>query len=125
MSNGYKILLIEDEIYLNDLYKLVLEKEGYKVDTAYDGQKGIDLAQENPSVVLLDIMLPLVNGIDVLRNLKENPATKDIPVIVLSNLGQDSVVQQAIKLGALEYVIKLQIEPKQIVEKVNKVLGRA
>lgn len=124
MSNGYKILLVEDEIYLNDLYKLVLEKEGYKVDTAYDGQKGIDLAQENPHLILLDIMLPLVNGIDVLKALKESNATKDIPVIVLSNLGQDSVVQQAIKLGALEYVIKLQIEPKQIVEKVNKTLGR-
>ncbi|MCA9392464.1 response regulator [candidate division WWE3 bacterium] len=118
------VLLIEDEIYLNDLYKMTLEADGYTVLAAYDGEQGVEQANNHPDIIYLDIMLPKINGIDVLKKLKENDATKDIPVVILSNLGQESIVQQALTLGAKEYVIKLQIEPADLATKTKDLIGK-
>lgn len=118
------VLLIEDEIYLNDLYKMTLEADGYTVLAAYDGEQGVEQANNHPDIIYLDIMLPKINGIDVLKKLKENDATKDIPVVILSNLGQESIVQQALTLGAKEYVIKLQIEPADLATKTKDLVGK-
>jgi len=123
---GKKILLVEDEMQISDLYKHILASEGAEVLTVYDGQAGLDLIQNNPSptftmpnIILLDIMLPTMNGLGVLSELKKNELTKNIPVILLTNLGQADVIKQAFSLGAQGYYLKMRLDPKGLVETVK------
>jgi DNA-binding response OmpR family regulator len=114
-----KILLIEDELSINDLYKRVLEHAGFEVIVAFDGIQGLALAQNKPDVILLDIMLPKMNGIEVLKQIKLLEGTKRIPVVLISNLGQTEVIEKAYQLGAQGYILKMRINPGQLVEFVN------
>jgi len=116
-----KILVIEDDKFLRDLLYKKLVEENFNVATALDGEEGLKkIQEENPNLVLLDLILPGINGFEVLKKAKENPATKDIPVIVLSNLGQKEDVERAIKLGAQDYLIKAHFTLEEIVEKIRK-----
>jgi len=90
-----KILIIEDDFFIRELYERQFTKEGYNIVSSEDGPNGLLLSsQENPDLILLDIMLPKLNGLDLLRTLKSKEETKNIPVILLTNLGQESVIKE-------------------------------
>lgn len=121
MAKKKTILLIEDEVYLLDMYKMKLEKEGYKVLTAIDGETGIKITREKkPDLILLDIILPEMDGYEVLEVLKNDSTTKDIKIFVLSNLGQDEEVALGKEKGADDYLIKANLTPIEIVKKINQ-----
>lgn len=119
-----KILIVEDEEILLKVLSEQFERAGFDVSTASDGEEALkSLEKSKPDLVLLDIILPKINGFDVLKTMKENPDTQDIPVIIISNLGRDEDIKQAIKLGAVDYYIKVQHPILEIIEKVSKFLG--
>jgi DNA-binding response OmpR family regulator len=118
------ILMIEDEVFFLKLYEERLRRDGFRFSGATTGVEGVSKASnEHPDLILLDLVLPRKNGFDVLRDLKKNPATKNIPVIVLSNLGQEADITEAMKLGAVEYLIKTETKISEAVERIQKVLG--
>lgn len=114
-----KILLIEDDYFINQLYMRILKQAGYEMVLASDGAEGIKLVDNSYDLILLDIMLPKMNGINVLKKLKENSNTKKIPVILLTNLGQESVIKAAFTIGAQGYLIKMSMTPYEMVEKIK------
>ena len=114
-----KILLVEDEFYILDLYKLILEKAGFKISLAQDGEEGYQLAQNIPDLILLDIMLPKMNGIMLLKKLKQENLTKNIPVVLLTNLGQEGVIKAAFDSGASGYFLKATLKPNELVGKIS------
>jgi len=119
-----KILFIEDESALQKTFGEILKQEGYEMTPALDGEIGLRLAKtQKPDLILLDLILPRVNGFEVLKKLKEDEATKDIPVIVLTNLEGVGDVDKAIELGATTYLVKAQYSLEEVVEKIKKVLG--
>lgn len=116
------IVLVEDEKILANFIKSRLEREGYKVEVAYDGKKGLDLIlTSNPDLVLLDILLPNLGGFDILNKLKEAHIVPKLPVIIISNSGQPVELQRAVDLGARDYLIKVNFTPDEVLEKVDKV----
>ncbi|NTW22336.1 response regulator [Candidatus Falkowbacteria bacterium] len=120
-----KILIIEDDSFLLTMYATKFELENFQVVTAEDGEKGLKLAQkELPDIILLDVLLPKLNGFEVLKALKENSETKDIKVLLLTNLSQRGEVQQGLALGAIDYLIKAHYMPSEVVDKVNKILAK-
>lgn len=121
-----KILIVEDDFFVRDLYDRELSREGFEIETAVDGSEGLVKAVEGAyDLILLDIMLPKMNGLDVLKTLKEKEETKDIPVVLLTNLGQDSVIIEGFALGAVGYLIKAAYTPSQIIEEVKKFLKKS
>jgi|SRR3989344_2438720 len=117
------ILLIEDDEFLAELYATKLTIEGYKVYLANDGQKGLKMAKEKlPALVLLDILLPKMDGFEVLTALKGDIKTKKIPVILLTNLSQRSDVQRGLDLGADDYLIKAHFMPSEVVAKIKRLI---
>ena len=114
-----KILLIEDEFYILDLYRMILERAGFEVFLAENGEKGLKLAQNLPNLILLDIMLPKMNGIILLKKLKEADLTKNIPVMILTNLGQEEIIKTAFDSGASGYFLKVRLNPEELVKKIN------
>ncbi len=123
-KDGPKILIIEDDQFLRGLITRKLEKEKYVISEAVDGEEGLrKIREEKPDLILLDLILPSLDGFEVLREAKSDPEVKDIPVIVLSNLGQKEDVDRAFSLGAVDYLIKAHFTPEEIIEKVKKVIG--
>ena len=116
-----KILLVEDDIYIQDMYAIALKGSGYEVDVEQDGQAAIEKAsKEKYDLILLDIMLPGKTGIDVLRALRENNSpAKDTPIVMMTNLTHDETIKEAYKLGANGYALKVQIKPSGLVKKVD------
>lgn len=118
------ILLVEDDNFLVDIYKKKLEMEGFKVGTCDNGEKClVDVKKKKPDLILLDILLPKLDGFAVLEKLKGDAPTKDIPVLLLTNLGQKDDVQKGLDLGAADYLIKAHFKPSEIVDKIKKVLS--
>jgi len=118
-----KILIVEDEEYLAEMYKIKFEQAGYTTITAGDGEEGFLLAKkEQPDLVLLDLILPKLDGFKVLAKIKKEPGTKKIKVFILSNLGQSDEVNKGLQTGADGYFIKANLTPSQLVEKVNVIL---
>lgn len=125
MPLGFKVLIIEDDNFLSDLYKIQFEKSGYKVVQSYDGLDGLSkISIETPSVVVLDLILPELSGLEVLERLKKDPKFSRLPVVVLSNLRDEEKIKKALTLGAVGYIIKPTLTPKQIVEEVGKYIGK-
>lgn len=119
-----KILFIEDESALQRAATQVLNEEGYQVYSALDGQTGIDLAKkERPDLILLDLVLPKKDGFEVLEELKKDPETTKIPVMILSNLEGSADVERAIELGATTYLVKTNYRLDEVVEKLRQTLG--
>ncbi len=117
------ILLVEDDSFLAGMYVTKLELEGYRVALASDGEQAVLLAQkEKPQLILLDIIIPKKSGFDVLKEVKAIPATKDIPVILLTNLGQKEDVKRGLELGATDYLIKAHFMPSEVVAKVKRLV---
>lgn len=117
------ILIVEDEDFLVRALKDNLESEGYTVSVAMDGEAAFDeLKKKIPSLVLLDLLLPKKNGFDVLRDIRANPEYQHIPVVVLSNLGEDSDIKRALELGANDYFVKSQHPIQEVMDKVEEYL---
>src|SRR3989338_173718 len=123
-STKRKILIVEDDAFLAGIYANKFEREGFQVFLGTDGEMGLKSAKkEIPDIVLLDILLPRLDGFEVLEKLKADEATKKIPVIMLTNLGQKEDIDKGLKMGAADYLIKAHFMPAETVEKVKKVLA--
>lgn len=121
-----KILIIEDEIILARMYQRKFQSDDYEALIAYDGEEGLKLAEkEKPDAVLLDLMLPKIGGFEILKKLKENKETSKIPVIILTNLGTSQIlINEGLKLGAEDYLIKLTTSSSEVIEKVKKLIQK-
>lgn len=118
------ILLVEDDEMLNAMYTQKFIKEGYAVLSAFNGAEGIEMAQEHhPDIILLDIIMPKMDGFTALKKLKKGDETKELPVILLTNLGQEEDIRKGKELGAQDYFIKANHTPQEVVEKVKEVIG--
>lgn len=119
-----KILLVEDEDFIRDLYVRQLTKAGFQVKSAADGQTGINLLNSEPfDLLLLDIMLPGMNGLQVLREFKTQKPNSPMITILLTNLGQEAVIKEGFELGAQAYLIKASYTPDQVVNEVRNALS--
>lgn len=120
-KDGATIILIEDDPLLTKMYEAKFTSEGFRVLIAHNGQEGLELAtSESADIVILDIMMPKLSGIDLLEKLRKSKKGKDIPVIILTNLTEKEEREKAIKLGVKEYLIKTNVTPGEIVEKIHK-----
>ena len=120
-----RILLAEDDRFLRKAGAVALRQHGYTVLLAVDGEEALRIARaERPDLVLLDLIMPKLQGFEVLRALKEDPDTRPIPVIVLSNLGRDRDVQQTMEAGAVGYFTKANLSLRDLVKQVESALGR-
>lgn len=120
-----KILIIEDESMLQDALRDKLSDEGYEVFGSEDANTAFRSIQEDrPDIILTDLVLPGIDGFEILRKLKENNELKDIPVVVLSNLGEKKDVELAMSLGAVDFLIKSEHSLKEVTEHVQKILSR-
>jgi len=123
MTTPACILLAEDDRILRRAGEVTLTKRGYAVIVAVDGEDALAKAQAHkPDLILLDVMMPKLDGFEVLARLKENPDTRPIPVIMLTNLGQESDVNRAVERGARAYLVKSSLGPEQLAEKVAETL---
>jgi DNA-binding response OmpR family regulator len=118
-----KILLIDDDEALAMIFGTALKKQGFAVSSANTGKNGLEMAKaEQPDFILLDQILPDMKGNDVLISLKEDLDTSHIPIAMLSNYGQTELVQDAINHGAVDYILKYQVEPQDLVNKVQELM---
>ena len=118
-----KVLLVDDDIAMQTVVSTALTQGGFTVATANDGKTGIDKAKtEKPDIILLDQVLPDISGNNILKTLKADDETKAIPVAMLSNFSQNNLMQEAIQAGALDYILKYQIEPADLVQKINSLI---
>lgn len=123
MNMPRKILIVEDDKFLRELIVKKLSNEGYEVAEAADGEQGLQqIKQAAPELVLLDLILPGIDGFEVLAQKREDPFTAGIPVVILSNLGQKEDVDKGLSLGAVDYLIKAHFTPGEIIEKVRSIL---
>lgn len=119
-----KILLVEDETFIADLYAYELQKSGFSVKVANDGVTGLKILESEPfDLLLLDIMLPGMNGLELLREWKGKNQTSNMIVLLLTNLGQDAVIKEGFTLGAQGYLIKASYTPEQIVQEIKNALA--
>lgn len=119
-----KILIVEDDLLLSRMYQKIFESEGYAVSLANDGEEGLEkIRGESPTLVLLDIMMPKLNGLQVLEKVKSDIETKSIPVVILTNLAGEHDAEKALKLGAIKYIIKSQYKPKEVEDMVRQILA--
>jgi DNA-binding response OmpR family regulator len=118
-----KILIIEDESALQKSLSDILSHDDYEVKSALDGELGLQLAQkEKPNLILLDLVLPKMHGLEVLKNIKENSETQKIPVIVLTNLESMHDIERAMELGAASYLVKANYSLKDLMDKIKQIL---
>jgi DNA-binding response OmpR family regulator len=116
-----KVLIIEDNETLNEAYKLILEKDGHDVSTAFNGVEGLEqLKKSSPDLILLDMLMPKMDGIDFLRHFKADKFPKTT-IIILSNLNEDEQVDEARKLGAHRYILKANTSPRELAARVNHI----
>lgn len=117
------VLLVEDDVFLSNIYKTKFEMEGFKISTADNGEAGLtEVKKKKPDIVLLDILMPKMDGFAVLEKLKADEETKKIPVVLLTNLGQKDDVDKGLEMGAVGYLIKAHFKPSEVVDKVKEVL---
>lgn len=123
-SKKAKILIVEDDKYLLNIYETVFTKEGFEVQTAMNGEDGYRQATEFlPDVMLLDIMLPGgMNGLEVLKKLREAQSSKEVPVMIISNLSDDKTISEGMALGASGYFTKSQFNPDDVVKNVRTII---
>lgn len=119
-----KIVIIEDEAALLELYATRFRQEGYEVVTAGTGSEGYDLiCATTPDLILLDIILPRIDGYQVLQQLKDTATTRAIPVIIFSNLSQREEIEKGLRLGAQDFIVKTKVTPTELAEHVAKFFG--
>ncbi|MBU1045614.1 response regulator [Patescibacteria group bacterium] len=119
------ILIVEDDKFLRELISRKLLSEGFKIDEAIDGEEGLRKIEESkPDLVLLDLILPGLDGFEVLERIKDNPSTSAVPVLILSNLGQRDEIERGLKLGAVDFLVKAHFTPEEIVEKIKTIFEK-
>ena len=119
-----KILIVEDDPLMSRMYQKIFTFEGYEVAMAGNGEEVLEAAKKGkPNLVLLDVMMPKMNGLEVLEKLKIDPETKGIPVIMLTNLAGQKDAETALAKGAVKYIIKSEHEPKEIADMVKQILA--
>lgn len=120
-----KILLVDDDPLMVRMYQKKFEVDGYEVETAINGEEGFNKAKKiKPNLILLDIMMPKLNGLETLKKIKEDKDIKNIPVILLTNLGgSQEDAEKGLSLGAVSYLIKANYSPKEVVDKVKEILA--
>ncbi len=124
-KTGGRVLLVEDDDFLRKICKTKLEREGLNVSVAVDGKEAFEkIMKTDPQIVLLDIIMPVMDGFEVLKRVKENPSKSSIPIIMLTNLGQESEIKKGFKLGAEDYIVKAHFTAGEIVEKVKEILKK-
>ncbi|KPJ54720.1 hypothetical protein AMJ47_03755 [Parcubacteria bacterium DG_72] len=120
-----KILIIEDDKLLASLLKKKLKKEGYEVLVTFQGDKGLSKAKEiMPDLILLDIIMPVMNGFEVMEKIQKDQDLAKIPIIIVSNSGQPVEIGRAQELGARDWLIKAEFDPQEVVDKVKKQIGK-
>lgn len=118
-----KILIVEDDPLISRMYQRVFSFEGFEVEMARDGQDGFEKMQANkPNMVLMDIMMPRMTGIDVLRKMKADDKLKSLPVVVLTNLSGMKDAETAIELGAVKFIVKSDNKPTEVVKQIREIL---
>jgi two-component system, OmpR family, alkaline phosphatase synthesis response regulator PhoP len=123
---GESILVVEDTELLRRIYQDKLTQEGYNVLTAQDGLEALNMIHVNKvDLVLLDLIMPRMSGLEALEAMKSDPRTKDVPVIILSNLGQDADIQRGLDMGASDYLIKNAAKPADVSAKISSILRLA
>ena len=121
-----KILIIDDDAFLSSIYKQRFEADGFEVVIAVSGEDGLRMAAEKkPDVILLDLLMPRMDGFQVLERLKRDPVTSGIPVFIFTNLGQPGDIERCKSLGAAGYAIKAQTLPEETVKQVKKLLSNS
>jgi CheY-like chemotaxis protein len=123
-ENKKKVLLVEDDIFVSDIYQMKLHTEGVEALVAMNGQEAIQHLESGavPDLILLDIIMPVLDGLDVLRKIKANDAWKNIPVVMLTNLSDKRQVDECMTLGANDYIVKSHYTPSEVMEKVYSFL---
>lgn len=125
MEEGKVILLVDDDLTLREMYEERLKAEGFSIIQASNGEEAIAKAQTTkPNIILLDIMMPKVNGFDVLKEIKADDELKKIPVIILTALIQDVDKLQGQKLGAADYIVKSETMPGEVIDKINRAINK-
>jgi CheY-like chemotaxis protein len=118
------ILVIEDDVFFQKFYSLKLQEQGFQVDIAGNGEEGLEkIKTEKPDLIILDIIMPIMDGFEVLETLSNDQELKKIPVLVFSTLGQEKDVQKAIKLGARDYINKSYFDLKTLLTKISSVIN--
>lgn len=123
-ENKQTIMIVEDDSFVMDIYKTKLSQEGFSVAEAINGMEALKkLKDVKPDLILLDIIMPYMDGLEVLKKIKENEDTKNIPVILLTNLSQKEDVDKGMELGAKGYLIKSHFTPSEVLEKIKSCLA--
>jgi CheY-like chemotaxis protein len=119
-----KILIVEDDPLMSRMYQKIFTFEGYEVEMAGNGEEGLEKARSSkPTLMLMDIMMPVMNGLQALEKLKADPETKAIPVVMLTNLAGQQDAETALSKGAIKYIIKSEYDPKQVANMVKEILA--
>lgn len=125
MSSMTKIAIIEDDPVINQMYRMKFEADGFNVEIASDGQRGVELVKEfQPDIILLDLQMPHMNGTEALAEIRRHDWGSDLPVLILTNLGKEEAPAELEKLGVANYIVKAELTPKQVVERVKETLGK-
>jgi DNA-binding response OmpR family regulator len=120
-----KILLIEDDPFLSEIYVIKFKEAGFEISLAQDGSLGLEkVKEEMPDLVLLDIVMPTVDGLEVLRAMKSDETTRNIPVVILSNLGEQEDIKKGLELGAEFYIVKAHYTPTEVVARVKATIEK-
>ncbi len=118
-----KILIIEDDSFLSEMYSTKLIQEGFETEIAINGKQGMDKIKNiKPDLILLDIVLPKMDGFEILESVKKDSKLKNIPIVLLTNLGQKNEIEKGLLLGADEYIIKAHFTPTAVVTKIKEIL---
>src|SRR3989344_752853 len=118
-----KILIVDDDDFLLDMYAMKFREAGFLVDIAKNGEEALSKAKEvQPDIVLLDVVMPKMDGFEVLRTLKQNAIISNALIFILSNLGQKEDIERGLKLGARDYIVKAQFTPSEVVAKIKSFL---
>lgn len=124
MTNEQSILLVEDDNLMIRLYQEKFSQDGFEVDVALNGEEGLaKLKEKKPILVLLDVMMPKMDGFEMLKRIKADPETKSVPVILLTNLSGEEDAKKGLELGAVAYLIKSDYTPDEIVAKVKEIMA--
>lgn len=119
-----KIAIIEDDPVINQMYRMKFEADGFNVEMASDGARGVTMVENfRPDIILLDLQMPHMNGTEALAKIRSTDWGKDIPVLILTNLGEEEAPRELKKLGVSHYIVKAQLTPKQVVARVKETLG--
>lgn len=121
-----KIAIIEDDPVINQMYRMKFEADGFDVHMANDGKRGVEIVEQTrPDIILLDLQMPEMNGVEALTKIRNNDWGKDIPVLILTNLGEEEAPKEIKELNISSYIVKAALTPKQVVAKVKETLEKS